>query len=95
MLKEFENKPINRHYILLDISGDINNPVRIGKREYYVDKDITNIQCTVYNTKTDRMSTKAAYLQPKSKRLYLKTQRDGRLYLDEFQEPNGLDIRVD
>ena len=53
-------------------------------KEYWTAKDITNISCTVYNTKTYQMSTKSAYLHPKTKRLYLKTARDGRLYLDEF-----------
>lgn len=90
MLKEFENKPVNGNYILLDTVGDINNPVLQAqhwdeeKMKWYIAKDITNIECTVYNTKTDRMSTKSAYLHPKTKRLYLKS-KDGRLYLDEFK----------
>ena len=84
MLKEFENKPVNGNYILLDIIGDIKNPVLLTPKEYWIAKNITNISCTVYNTKTYQMSTKSVYLHPKTKRLYLKTARDGRLYLDEF-----------
>ncbi len=84
MLKEFENKPVNGNYILLDTVGDINNPVLLTPKENWTAKDITNISCTVYNAKTDRMSTKSAYLNLKAKRLYLKS-KDGRLYLDEFK----------
>lgn len=84
MLKEFENKPVNGYYILLDTVGGINNPTLLTPKEYWTAKDITNISYTVYNTKTYQMSTKSAYLHPKTKRLYLKTARDGRLYLDEF-----------
>lgn len=84
MLKEFKDKSVNGNYILLDTVGDINNPVLLTPEENWTAKDITNISCTVYNTKTDRMSTKSAYLHPKNKRLYLKS-KDGRLYLDEFK----------
>lgn len=95
MLKEFENKPVNGNYVLLDIVGDINNPVLLTPKENWTAKDITNISCTVYNTSTGQMSTKSAYLHLKTKRLYLKTSRDGRLYLDEFVDKNGLDVRID
>lgn len=84
MLKEFKDKSVNGNYILLDTVGDINNPVLLTPEENWTAKDITNISCTVYNTRTDRMSTKSAYLHPKNKRLYLKS-KDGRLYLDEFK----------
>lgn len=90
MLDIFKDKPVNKNYILLEIEGDINNPVLQAqhwdeeKMKWYIAKDITNIECTVYNTKTDRMSTKSAYLNNKTNRLYLKS-KDGRLYLDEFK----------
>lgn len=84
MLKEFKDKPVNGNYILLDTVGDTNNPVLLTPKENWTAKDVTNISCTVYNTKTDRMSTKSAYLHSKTKRLYLKS-KDGRLYLDEFK----------
>ena len=84
MLKEFENKPVNGNYILLDTVGDINNPILLTPKENWTAKDVTNISCTVYNKKTDRMSTKSAYLHPRTKKLYLKS-KDGRLYLDEFK----------
>lgn len=79
----FKDKPVNGNYILVEIIGDINNPVLCKPKENWVAKDVTNITCSVYNTKTDRLSTKSAYLH-KSDRLYLKTQKDGRLWLDEF-----------
>lgn len=84
MLKEFENKPKNGNYLLIKTLGDVKNPCLLRPDPYWTAKDITNISCTVYNTKTDRMSTKSAYLHPKTKRLYLKS-KDGRLYLDEFK----------
>lgn len=79
----FKDKPTNGNYILIETVGDINNPVLCKPKENWVAKDITNITCSIYNTKTDRLSTKSAYLH-KSGRLYLKTQKDGRLWLDEF-----------
>ena len=91
MLSEFENKPRNKNYLLIKIIGDIKNPVLLAptwdekKNKWYIAKDITNIECVVYNTKTYKLSTKSAYLHFKTKRLYLKTHRDGRLYLDEFK----------
>ena len=73
MLSEFVNKPRNKNYLLL-----------LPPKEYWTAKDVTNIQCVVYNIKTDKLSTKSAYLHFKTKRLYLKS-KDGRLYLDEFK----------
>ena len=85
MLSEFENKPKNGNYILLKILGDNRNPVLQTYKENWTANDVTNVQCVVYNTKTDRMSTKSAYLNLKTKKLYLKS-KDGRLYLDDFKE---------
>lgn len=83
-LVEWKNKPRNGEFILLDVSGDVNNPVLLKPKKYYQAKDITNITCTVYNDTTDRVSDKSAYLD-KNGRLYLKSKRSGRIYLDEFK----------
>lgn len=85
MLSEFENKPRNGNYILLKTLGDVKNPILQRHDPYWTAKDITNIECVVYNIATDRLSTKSVYLHPKTKRLYLKTHKGGRLYLDEFE----------
>ena len=79
----FKDKPINGNYILVEITGNTNNPVLCKPKENWAAKDVTNITCSVYNTETDKLSTKSVYLH-KSGRLYLKTHRDGRLWLDEF-----------
>lgn len=79
----FKDKPTNQNYILVEVIGDINNPVLCKPKENWVSKDITNITCTVYNTETNKLSDKSAYLH-KSGRLYLKS-KDGRLWLDEFK----------
>ncbi len=84
-LEEWNNKPRNGEYILLNISGDINNPVVLNsEKKYGRAKDITNINCTVYNNDTDRVSDKSAYID-KNGRLYLKSKRSARKYLDEFK----------
>lgn len=85
MLSEFENKPTNGNYLLIKTLGDIKNPILQNYKPNWTAKDVTNIQCVVYNIKTDRLSTKSAYLHPDTKRLYLKS-KDGRLYLDEFKQ---------
>ena len=84
MLSEFENKPQNGDYLLIKILGDIKNPCLLKADPYWTAKDVTNIQCVVYNIKTNMLSTKSAYLHPKTNRLYLKS-KNGRLYLDEFK----------
>lgn len=84
MLSEFENKPKNGNYLLIKTLGDIKNPCLLRPDPYWTAKDVTNIQCVVYNIKTNMLSTKSAYIQSKTNRLYLKS-KDGRLYLDEFK----------
>ena len=85
----FEGQPMNKNYILIETIGDINNPVLQAqhwdeeKMKWYIAKDITNIECVVYNTITDKMSTKSAYLSKKGE-VYLKS-KDGRLYLRDFK----------
>lgn len=83
-LMEWEDKPRNGEFVLLNVSEDINNPVLLELKKYYQAKDITNIVCTVYNDVTNRVSDKFAYLD-KNGRLYLKSKRSGRIYLDEFK----------
>lgn len=84
MLSEFANKPRNKNYLLIKTLGDVKNPILLPPKEYWTAKDVTNIQCVAYNIKTDKLSTKSAYLHLKTKRLYFKS-KDGRLYLDEFK----------
>lgn len=79
----FKGKPMNHNYILVETIGDINNPILCQPKENWIAKDITNITCTIFNTETNKLSDKSAYLH-KSGRLYLKS-RDGRLWLDEFK----------
>ncbi len=84
-LEEWKNKPRNGEFILLNINGDINNPVVLKpEKKFYRAKDITNINCTVYNDVTDRVSDKSAYIDKKD-RLYLKSKGSTRIYLDEFK----------
>ncbi len=84
-LEEWNNKPRNGEFILLNISGDINNPVVLNPGNHTgLAKDITNIEVTVYNCDTDRLSDKSAYID-RGGRLYLKSKRSARIYLDEFK----------
>lgn len=83
-LEEWKDKPRNGEFILLNIVGDINNPVVLKYKKYYQAKDITNIICTVYNDVTDRVSDKSVYID-KNGRLYLKSKRRTKIYLDEFK----------
>ncbi len=56
-LEEWNNKPRNGAFILLKVSGDINNPVVLNPgNNTGLAKNITNIECTVYNDDTDRVS---------------------------------------
>lgn len=84
MLDEWNSKPKNKNYILLKISGDVDNPVLGKPNPYWTAKDITNIVCSVYNTKTHSVSDKSAYINKRTGRLYLKS-KDGRLFIDEFK----------
>lgn len=42
-LEEWETKPKNNEFILLDTIGDISNPITLQPKKYYQAKDITNI----------------------------------------------------
>ncbi len=84
-LEEWNNKPRNGEFVLLNISGDINNPVVLNpKNKTGRAKNITNIEVTVYNDDTDRVSDKSVYID-KNGGLYLKSNRRARVYLDEFK----------
>ena len=85
-LKEWESKPKNGYFYLLDEQGDktkLQEP-----RECYVAKNITLGSIVVYNMKTDRVSTKSIYVN-KQGRYYVKggaKYGDKKMFfLDEFK----------
>lgn len=80
----YEGKPKCNGIYLVKVSGDINNPETLQPREYWTAKDITNIDCTVYNSKTNRYSDKSCYIDKRGK-LYIKVRNEGRIYLEEFR----------
>ena len=86
MLKEWESKPKNGCFYLLDEQGDktkLQTP-----EEYYTASNITYGQVVVYNEETDRVSTKSIYVNGQG-RFYVKGgSRYGEkknFYLDEFE----------
>ena len=90
-LDEYNNKPKNKYMILLHQCGNSNLqlPYYNGVINYAPAKDITCLTITVYNTNTDRVSDKSAYIDKKG-RLYIKCKEHGygkteRLYLDDFK----------
>lgn len=83
MIELFKDKPSNDNYILVEVIGDINNPMLYPPEKGWAVKDITNVECHVFNLNTNKMSTKNAYLDA-SGRLYLKTEKGDKLWLDEF-----------
>lgn len=82
--RDFYDKPINGDYILIETWGDLNNYVLCHYSDSNV-KNMTNITCSVFNMRTDKLSDKSVYLHKSSGRLYMNTRNNGKIWLDEFK----------
>jgi hypothetical protein len=86
MLTEWKSKPKNGYLYLLSEQGD-KSKLR-EPRENWVADNITFGSLVVYNTETDRVSTKSIYIN-KNGRFYVKGGRNSTekrmCYLDEFE----------
>lgn len=69
--RDFHDKPINGDYILIETYGDLNNYALCHYSDSNV-KNMTNITCSVFNMRTDKLSDKSVYLHKSSGRLYMK-----------------------
>lgn len=83
MTELFKDKPSNGNYILIDIIGDVNNPILYPPEKGWAVKDITNIECRMYDVSANMMVIKSACLH-ESGRLYVRINKNEELWLDEF-----------
>ena len=86
MIELFKNKPSNGNYVLVEVTGDINNPILYPPEKGWAVKGITNVECRMYDISANMMITKSACLH-ESGRLYIRINKNEELWLDEFVLP--------
>lgn len=83
MAELFKDKPSNDNYALVELHGDIDNPILYPPDKGWVGKGITNLDCLICDTNTNKLYVKNIYLH-ESGRLYITMSANEVLWLDEF-----------
>lgn len=83
MSELFAGKPSNGNYILIELHGDMDNPIIYPPDKGWVGRGITDLDCLVCDISTNRSYVKNVYLH-ETGRFYITMSANEILWLDEF-----------